>query len=58
MQDLNDLQRLIHYLQRRRAELTVVAEGAFDRRAVDATILLGKLWTATINLRLKGVQLS
>ena len=56
--DLADLQRLIQYLQRRRAELTTAAGGAFDRRAVDATILLSKLWTAALNLRLQGIRLA
>ena len=78
--DLADLQRLIRYLQRRRAELTTAAGGAcgavghrllsaksagsgrrraggaFDRRAVDATNLLKKLWTGALNLRLQGIR--
>ena len=56
-QDLTDLQRLIHYLQRRRLELTIAAGGAFDRRVADATILLGKLWSASLELRLRGATL-
>jgi hypothetical protein len=57
-QDLRDLQRLIHYVQRRRAELILAAGDAFDRRALNATILLGKLWSASLDLRLRGARLT
>jgi hypothetical protein len=51
-QDLSDLQRLIHFISQRRAEIQGAAGGAFDRRVADATILLGKLWVAVMSLRL------
>ena len=51
--DLSDLQRLIQYVETRRAQLSDAAGGAFDRRVIDATILLSKLWVAVINLRLR-----
>lgn len=57
-QDLSDLQRLIQYLQDRREQLVAASGASFDRRVVDATILLSKLWTAALNLRLQGVRLS
>jgi hypothetical protein len=52
-EDLSDLRWLIHYLQQRRAQLMTDTQGAFDRRVIDATILLGKLWVAEMNLRLR-----
>ena len=52
-EDLGDLQRLIRFIERRRAQLLEAGE-AFDRRAVDATILLSKLWVAVMNLRLNA----
>jgi hypothetical protein len=55
-QDLSDLQRLIKYLQERRAQLLEATGGAFDRRIADATILLGKLWVAAMNMRLTTLQ--
>ena len=54
--DVADLHRLIAYLRRRRAELMDAAFGGFDRRSVDATILLGKLWAAVLDVRLQGAQ--
>ena len=54
-EDLGDLQRLIRFIERRRAQLLEAGE-AFDRRAVDATILLSKLWIAVMNLRLRGLE--
>lgn|GEM_PF-2917462 len=47
-----DLQRLIRFIERRRTQLLEASE-AFHRRAVDATILLSKLWVAVMNLRLR-----
>ena len=51
--NLGDLQRLIRFIERRRAQLLEAGE-ASDRRAVDATILLSKLWVAVMNLRLRA----
>jgi len=50
-EDLGDLQRLIRFIERRWAQLLEAGE-ASDRRAVDATILLSKLWVAVMNVRL------
>ncbi|CAA9269230.1 MAG: hypothetical protein AVDCRST_MAG77-3093 [uncultured Chloroflexi bacterium] len=49
--DLADLHRLIAYLRRRRVELMADAGGAFDRRSVQATHLLGKLWAAVLRVQ-------
>ena len=46
-----DLNRLIAYLRRRRVELMADAGGAFDRRSVQATHLLGKLWAAVLRVQ-------
>ena len=54
-EDLGDLQRLIRFIERRRAQL-LEAGKAFDRRAADATILLSKLWIAVMHLNLRGLE--
>ena len=54
-EDLGDLQPLIQFIERRRTQLLEAGE-AFDRRAVDATILLSKLWIGVMNLRLRAVD--
>lgn len=55
-QDLSDLQRLIRYLEQRRSQIAAATGGTFDRRVADATILVGKLWVASMSLRLQGVS--
>ncbi|CAA9241982.1 MAG: hypothetical protein AVDCRST_MAG77-1590 [uncultured Chloroflexi bacterium] len=57
-QDLADLHRLIAHLARRRVGLVDAAGGAFDRRSIQATHLLGKLWAAALSLRLRGTTLA